>query len=222
MPCRSFNVYYTMREEVGSIRLKDLLTRKIFATTIVISAFLLIVIFTFGIYLTSELTGEVSHTFAYMIRMAITSKIQALREYDKRIEKRIKPLIANLPGNFRDLQKELCEKIEDAERCEVVLFRSNGEIVYPNAKGIEIIKPVLDEIKSLKPGESLFEKLEQEENGEFVKKGFVKISKNLYMMIRIFLDQPEIEKFEEKLADVGKRFSFIKRASGYTTGISSR
>ncbi len=127
----------------------------------------------------------------------------------------MKVVLASLPKDPKAIQKKLCKIADGAKRCDVIIFNLDGKILYSTSKDVRIIKPVLDVLRNLKVGEYLFERLEQERSGEFVKKGFVRISKKLYLMTRILLDQPKITEFEKELADMEKRFSFVKSIGIY-------
>ena len=103
------------------------------------------------------------------------------------------------------------------------VFKGNGDVLYSNVEfPLKIEKEVLNKLSSLKIGEKTFEDLERTvkvgNKTVFEMRGYVRISKDIFGLIRYFIES-KIDEIASDLRSIMRDFRIVKGVGIYTENL---
>ncbi len=217
------------------VKLFNFMISRIFLTILLIS---LVFYAVFSAFMKNRIEEE-ARDFLNMTRLAIENSIdaymksisgyeiffeQAMDHLMDKIEKEATSTdLETLKETVESLLEEFNPKLLEEELIGVdySIFDSKGKIVVPG----RISKTDLDDytlkvLEDLKPGEKMFERLDdvQDFNGKdvFVKIGYLRISEDLILEIRVFIDWKGIKDVLEVIASLPSKSKIVSDVGMYT------
>ncbi len=202
----------------NEISLFDYISRKI-SVFVITSITAVLIIFSAASY---ELAKSSARKSALVISDLVSGNIKAyfgvLKVYEGVIERKIEEILLST-GDFEQALRDLSNGFDElALGIDYAYFDGNGNFTGGSTITRLSIDPfVLEEIKKLKVGEYIFERFDEivEVQGKpcFVKKGFVRIGKDEYLLVRVYVMWKGMEEILRALEEIEKEQRAVKRVA---------
>ncbi len=176
-----------------------------------------------------RMTGKVSSAVEELVRSNVIAYLQALDGYERVIEDRLKPALEEIPKLYYknrivmtlDIQNlNVALSGERALGYGIYVFDMNGRILFETSPvGMKIDGYTLEVLKKLKPGEIIFERVEDvvDYYGKkaFVKNGYVKISSDKAAVIRVYVSWSDMDSFVSSISEIPNEYDFVENIGVY-------
>ncbi len=216
-----------MSEERSS--LKDFISKKMITIVVILGLSMLAFVVTTSSFLSYNMTGRSSAIIEDLVKVSITAYLKSIGGYERTIEDRIKPTLLEMPKLYNENRSKIASAVsslkitlggEKALGCDVSVVDLNGRVLFTTSSdGVHLDALTLSILRRLRPGEIVFERMEEitEYHGKeaFIKRGYVRISKDEIGILSVFVNWSGMRTLVKSILNIPKRYDFIDKIGVY-------